>query len=93
MEAHLLGFRLWVQAVEAAGTARTDAVRKTIIGMQARNLGGTMVTVRDNNHIDKPAMVAQIEAGGKLRPIWTSPAAIAPQPWSDYIASGDRGTR
>ncbi len=86
MEAHLLGFRLWVQAVEAAGTAQAAAVRNTITGMQTQSLGGAVVTVWGNNHIDKPAMVAEIVAGGKLRPIWKSPAPIPPQPWSNYIA-------
>lgn len=87
MEAHLLGFSLWVQAVEAAGTVEAPAVREALLGMQVWSLGGAELTVRDNNHMDKQAIVAEITADGGLSPIWKSPGVISPLPWSPYLAT------
>lgn len=90
MEAHLVAFRLWVRAVEVAGTVDVAAVRQAITGLQVKNLSGSMVRVHENNHIDKPAMVAEIVEDGKLQIIWNSHGLIAPQAWSEHISG--RGT-
>ena len=42
MEAHYIGFNMWVNAVEEAGTTDVDAVREAMYGQEFPNLtGGT----------------------------------------------------
>ena len=44
MEAHYIGFNMWVKAVEKAGTTDVDAVREAMYGLEVPNLtGGTAV--------------------------------------------------
>ena len=44
MEAHYIGFNMWVNAVEEAGTTDVDAVREAMWGQEYPNLtGGTAV--------------------------------------------------
>ncbi len=40
MEAHYIGFNMWVQAVEQAGTTDVDAVRQAMYGQKVKNLTG-----------------------------------------------------
>jgi ABC-type branched-subunit amino acid transport system substrate-binding protein len=40
MEAHYIGFNMWVNAVEAAGTTDVDAVRTAMYGQKFPNLTG-----------------------------------------------------
>ena len=40
MEAHYIGFNMWVKAVEAAGTTDTDAVIDSLVGVAVPNLSG-----------------------------------------------------
>jgi len=86
MEAHLLGFRLWVRAVELAGTVEPKLVRQALIGLEEENLGGVKVRVRDNNHIDKQALIGRITADGMFIRVKASPAIVA-KPWLDFDRS------
>jgi urea transport system substrate-binding protein len=48
MEAHYIGFNMWVNAVTAAGTTDVDAVRTAMYGQEFPNLtGGTAVMLPD----------------------------------------------
>ena len=73
-----------MRAVEKAGTADPVAVRAAIVGLQERNLGGELVTVRYDQHIDKQALVGRVSADGSLRTVSVS-AVIPAQPWSEYL--------
>lgn len=91
MEAIMIGFRLWVRAVDATGSLAPDVVRGAIVGMREVNLMGMEVSVSKSNHIDKPAVIAEITAEGGLRAVWQTKQAIAAQPWSPYIPRYDHG--
>src|SRR5215467_10498538 len=45
MEAHVIGFHMWVEAVEKAGTTDPDKVIEALPGTQAANLTGGMSTM------------------------------------------------
>jgi urea transport system substrate-binding protein len=93
MEAHQLGFRLWLRAVESAGSAKASAVRRAILDSQETSLTGTLLKLGANNHLDKQAYIGQITSGGRIRAIWKSPAAIPARPWSEFLPQSDRGIR
>ena len=56
MEAHVIGFNMWVKAVEKAGTTDPDKVIDAIIGVSVPNLTGGYSTMMPNHHITKPVL-------------------------------------
>lgn len=80
MEASVLAFRLWAEAVERAGTTAPDAVRRMLSGARIRSLTGFDVTVDPAiNHLHKPAMVGRIRGDGSIDIVWRSAGPIAPE--------------
>ena len=67
MEAHYIGFQMWVAAVEAAGTTEPDAVRAAMYGLQVPNLTGGMAEMLPNHHLTKPVLIGEIRADGQFR--------------------------
>ena len=51
MEAHVIGFKMYVKAVEKAGTTDVDAVRKAMYGMKVPNLTGGIAEMLPNPFI------------------------------------------
>jgi len=90
MEATVIGFNLWVKAVEAAGTTDTDAVLKTIIGLETPNLTGGTAKMLPNHHITKPVFVGEIQDDGQLDVVWKSETEVPGDAWSDFLPE-DKG--
>lgn len=84
MEATVIGFHLWVAAVEKAGTTDTDAVLDAIIGLQTPNLTGGIATMLPNHHITKPVLIGEIQADGQFEVV--SESDLVPgDAWSDFL--------
>jgi len=84
MEATVIGFNLWVQAVEKAGTTDTDAVLDAIIGLETPNLTGGVATMLPNHHITKPVLIGEIQADGQFEVV--SESDLVPgDAWSDFL--------
>ena len=66
MEAHYIGFNMWVKAVEAAGTTDTDPVLDAMIGVAVPNLTGGISKMLPNHHITKPVLIGEIKADGQF---------------------------
>ena len=64
MEAHYIGFKMWVQAVEQAGTTDVDAVRQAMYGQKVKPPGGFSAVMNTNHHLSKPVMIGEIQATG-----------------------------
>jgi urea transport system substrate-binding protein len=85
MEAAYSAVYLWKQAVEQAGTANDlEAVRQAAIG-QSFNAPSGLVTMNVNHHLSKPVRIGRVREDGLFDIVWSSPQAIAPQPWNQYI--------
>ena len=54
MEAHYIGFNMWVKAVEKAGATDSNAVIDALVGISVPNLSGGYSTMMPNHHITKP---------------------------------------
>ena len=81
MEASVLGFRLWAEAVRRAGTTDPASVRAALRGLSVRSLTGFDVTLDPvNNHLHKPALVGRLNATGGIDILWRSAGLIAPEP-------------
>ncbi len=85
MEAHYIGFNLWVQAVRKAGTTDVDAVKDAIIGVSVPNLTGGYATMMPNHHITKPVLIGEIQDNGQFSVVWQTPSTVAGDAWSDFL--------
>jgi urea transport system substrate-binding protein len=85
MEAHYIGFNMWVKAVEKAGTTDPNAVQKAIIGMEFPNLTGGIAKMLPNHHISKPVLIGEIQDDGQLLTVWQTNKLVEGDAWSDYL--------
>lgn len=85
MEAHYIGFNMWVQAVEKAGTTDTDAVIDAMIGVAVPNLTGGYSAMMPNHHITKPVLIGEIQDDGQFEVVWETPGTVVAQEWSPYL--------
>ena len=88
MEATWIGFNLWVQAVTAAGTTETQAVRRALAGRSIRAPSGFDVRLDpDSQHLHKPSVIGRMDVNNVIWPVRVSDGLIAPEPWSGWLAS------
>lgn len=85
MEAHYIGFNMWVKAVEKAGTTDADAVQEAIIGVSVPNLSGGYSTMMPNHHITKPVLIGEIQEDGQFDIVWETSGLVAGDAWSDFL--------
>ncbi len=85
MEAHYIGFNMWVKAVEKAGTTDTDKVVDAIIGIEAPNLTGGMSKMLPNHHITKPVLIGEIQEDGQFLTVSKTDDLVPGDAWSDYL--------
>jgi len=85
MEAHVIGFNLWVKAVEKAGTVATDKVIAALPGLETANLTGGVAKVLPNHHITKPVYIGEIRADGQFDVVWQTKGLVPGDAWSDFL--------
>jgi urea transport system substrate-binding protein len=85
MEAHLIGFNLWVAAVEAAGTTDADAVIESIVGLETPNLTGGIAKMLPNHHVTKPVLIGEIQDDGQFFVVWETDDVVPGDAWSDFL--------
>jgi urea transport system substrate-binding protein len=85
MEAHYIGFNMWVEAVEKAGTIDPDAVIDAIVGVSVPNLSGGLSAMMPNHHITKPVLIGEIQDDGQFDIVYETPGLVMGDEWSDYL--------
>ena len=85
MEAHYIGFNMWVKAVEKAGTTDVDTVIDEIIGVSVPNLSGGYSTMMPNHHITKPVLIGEIQEDGQFDIVDQTDGLVAGDAWSDFL--------
>ena len=85
MEAHYIGFNMWVKAVQKAGSTNPDKVIDAMIGVSVPNLTGGYATMMPNHHITKPVLIGEIQANGQFETVWKTPGLVPGDAWSDYL--------
>ena len=85
MEAHVIGFNMWVKAVEKAGTTDPDKVIDALPGIEAPNLTGGVSKMLPNHHITKPVMIGEIRADGQFDVVWQTKDLVPGDAWSDFL--------
>lgn len=85
MEAHYIGFNMWVKAVEAAGTTDPDAVIDALVGVAVPNLTGGYSAMMPNHHITKPVLIGEIQGDGQFETVFETPGLVPGDAWSDFL--------
>ncbi len=85
MEAHVIGFAMWVKAVEKVGSTDVDKVIAALPGIEAPNLTGGVSKMLANHHISKPVLIGEIRADGQLDTVWKTPGLVDGAAWSPYL--------
>jgi urea transport system substrate-binding protein len=85
MEAHYIGFNMWVKAVEKAGTTDATAVQNAIVGVSVPNLSGGTATMMPNHHITKPVLIGEIQDDGQFDTVWQTSGTVVGDAWSDFL--------
>src|ERR1700694_2209503 len=76
MEAHVIGFAMWVETVKKAGTTDPDKVIDTIVGIKAPNLTGGTSEMLPNHHITKPVYIGAGRADGQFDGVWKTSGLV-----------------
>ena len=85
MEAHVIGFNMWVKAVEKAGTVDVDKVIDAIVGVEVPNMTGGISKMLANHHITKPVLIGEIRADGQIDTVWKTKDLVAGDAWSKHL--------
>ncbi len=85
MEAHYVGFNLWAQAVEKAGTTDVDKVIDALPGLEVPNLTGGVARMLPNHHITKPVLIGEIREDGQYDVVWETDGEVEGDAWSDFL--------
>jgi urea transport system substrate-binding protein len=85
MEAHYIGFNMWVKAVEKAKTTDVDKVAQAMIGIETPNLTGGTAKMLKNHHLTKPVLIGEIQDDGQFAVVWQTDGLVPGDAWSDYL--------
>lgn len=84
MEAHYIGFNMWVNAATEAGTTDVDAVRTEMYGQEFPNLTGGTAVMLPNHHLAKPVLIGEIQADGQFD-IISQTTEVPGDAWTDFL--------
>ena len=85
MEAHVIGFAMWVKAVEKVKSTDADKVIAALPGTEAPNLTGGISKMLPNHHITKPVFIGEIKANGQFDVVWKTPGLVPGDAWSKEL--------
>jgi urea transport system substrate-binding protein len=85
MEATYIGFNMWAEAVEKAGTTDTDEVRDAMYGIVVPNLTGGYAVMNTNHHLTKPVLIGEIQADGQFDIVWQTMGGVIGDAWTDHL--------
>jgi urea transport system substrate-binding protein len=84
MEAHYIGFNMWVNAATQAGSVDVDAVRAAMYGQEFPNLTGGTAVMLPNHHLSKPVLIGEITEDGQFD-IISQTGEVPGDAWTDYL--------
>ncbi|HEU0060666.1 MAG TPA: urea ABC transporter substrate-binding protein [Hyphomicrobiaceae bacterium] len=85
MEAHVIGFNMWVKAVEKVKSTDPDKVIDALPGIEAANLTGGVSKMLPNHHITKPVLIGEIKADGQFDVVWKTDGLVPGDAWSKEL--------
>jgi urea transport system substrate-binding protein len=84
MEAHYIGFNMWVKAVEKAKSVDADKVIDALPGIEQPNLTGGISKMLPNHHITKPVLIGEVQADGQFKVV-SKTGLVGGDAWSKEL--------
>ncbi|MFL6550350.1 MAG: urea ABC transporter substrate-binding protein [Povalibacter sp.] len=85
MEAHVIGFNMWVKAVEKVKSTDVAKVTDAMIGIESPNMTGGVAKMLPNHHLTKPVFIGEIRADGQFDTVWKTDGLVPGDAWSDFL--------
>ena len=85
MEAHVIGFEMWVKAVEKVKSTDPDKVIDALPGIEAPNLTGGTSKMLPNHHITKPVFIGEIKGDGQFSVVYKTKDLVPGDAWSKEL--------
>src|SRR6202162_2363579 len=85
MEAHVIGFNMWVKAVEKVKSTDADKVIDALPGIETPNLPAAIAKMLPTHHITKPVFIGEINPDGQFAVVWKTPGLVAGDAWSKEL--------
>src|SRR5471032_3163129 len=85
MEAHYIGFNMWVKAVEKVKSTDPDKVIDALPGTKQANLTGGISELLPNHYITKPVFIGEIRGDGQFNVVWKTPGLVPGAAWSPIL--------
>ena len=85
MEATLIGFNMWVKAVQKVGTTDVEKVEEAMLGIAFENLTGGVAIMNKNHHLSKPVFIGEIQDDGQIEVVWETENLVPGDAWSDFL--------
>ncbi|WP_407176963.1 urea ABC transporter substrate-binding protein [Bradyrhizobium sp. STM 3562] len=85
MEAHYIGFNMWVKAVEKVKSTDPDKVIDALPGIEVPNLTGGTAKMLPNHHITKPVFIGEIKANGQFDVVFKTKDLVPGDAWSKEL--------
>jgi urea transport system substrate-binding protein len=85
MEAHVVGFAMWVKAVEKVKSTDPDKIIDALPGIEAPNLTGGVSKMLPNHHITKPVFIGEVRGDGQFDVVWKTPGLVPGDAWSKNL--------
>jgi urea transport system substrate-binding protein len=85
MEAHVIGFNMWIKAIEKAKSVAPDAVIDALPGIKQANLTGGVSEMLPNHHITKPVLIGEVRADGQFDVVWQTKDLVPGDAWTDHL--------
>jgi urea transport system substrate-binding protein len=85
MEAHYIGFNMWVKAVEKVKSTDPDKVIDALPGIEAPNLTGGIAKMLPNHHITKPVFIGEIKGDGQFSVVYKTKDLVPGDAWSKEL--------
>ncbi len=84
MEAHYIGWNMWVNAVTESGTTDVDTIIDAMVGQTFPNLTGGIAEMLPNHHLTKPVLIGEITADGQFD-IISQTEPVPGDAWTDFL--------
>jgi urea transport system substrate-binding protein len=85
MEAHYIGFNMWVKAVEKVKSTEADKVIEALPGIKQENLTGGVAEMLPNHHLTKPVLIGEVRGDGQFDTVWKTKDLVPGDAWSDFL--------
>ncbi len=85
MEASVIGFNMWVKAVEKIKSTDVSKVIDALPGTETPNLTGGTAKMLPNHHLTKPVFIGEVRADGMFDVVWKTPGLVPGDAWSDFL--------